>query len=232
MKRQTAHTAPFSPAPQGLLHENNAGIQIIRTNYKKRSKIVVRDKSGNFIKQYRCNNLPHTLSSPYISWANLDCCNGWKYDKDYLKYAVQQGKKLYAGISFFTRTPEQQANTDKYIEELRESLPFGTLMGIEKTQKYAENRWINMYVCRTGTLKDYYDLDAVFAFYAELGILLSDESKQKIRTLCEYEIAKFSSRQIPFDYAKPDTDEECIVTGLLLGYPLESTASFMYPPSR
>ena len=41
------------------------------------------------------------LHSPLLSWENLNCCGGWAYDETYLKSAVQDGKKLYAGLSCY-----------------------------------------------------------------------------------------------------------------------------------
>lgn len=195
---------------QTILHENSHGVKIIRIDYAKRSKVVVRNGAEGFIHRiYRFNNIPETFNSPYISWSNLDCCNGWIYDKEYLNTAVQQGKKLYAGL------------WGVHFDE--NMLPENVIAGDELNSSHPENTFI----CRTGKLIDYYELDQVFEFYAKLGYPLSDEVTKQIRELCNHEIFEFRDRKALFNYADAYTDAELITTGLLLGYPLESTCSLL-----
>ena len=84
-----------------ILFESNRGIVFEKTVTRNRCKVVVKNKDGNFTHMtYRYNNGVEPLSSPYISWENLNCCGGWSFDESYLQTAVQEGKKLCAGITF------------------------------------------------------------------------------------------------------------------------------------
>lgn len=195
-----------------VLNENIHGIKMIRTDFVKRSKVSVVFPSGYVIHSYRFNNIPDTFDSPYISWANLDCCNGWTYDEEYLKRSVYEGKKLYAGIY------------EAYSSEMLPSVP-GILAGKEIDPN---NPHSNSFVCREGCLADYYDLNAVFEHYKKLGIVLSPASQYKIKNICAYRICDFANRETaPYNYGYSFDAVQLICTGLLLGYPLESTASLI-----
>ena len=85
-----------------ILHENSHGIKIERTDFKRRSQVKVisyRDDDQHTHRTYRFNKTSNSFSSPFMSWENLDCCGGWAFDEKYLTHAVQDGKKLYAGIA-------------------------------------------------------------------------------------------------------------------------------------
>ena len=76
-----------------LLHSNTYGIDMVRIDAKKRSKVCVCNKTGKTIRTYRMNNVPF-YEHQYLSWANLDCCNGWAYDDEYLYSAVTERTAL------------------------------------------------------------------------------------------------------------------------------------------
>lgn len=181
------------------------------------------------LRVYRFPKLDESFESQYISWANLNCCGGWTYTESYLDTAVQDGKKLYAGRTTWLKSslfPNRLNRSDAIaqLNQAKKLLPDDVLMGVES--RY-DDRLLPTYICRKGCISDYFDLDAVFGFYGKLGVTLSDHYKHKIRTLCSYEIENYGTGKAPFTYYNPDDDAELITTGLLLGYPLESTASLI-----
>ena len=163
------------------------------------------------------------IDSPFISWENLNCCDGWPFDETYLHTAVQEGKKLYAGCCKHLDTSECMNKARADLETLRRSLPDYCTAGEELVRN--ENFFL-FFICRRGRLQDFYDLDMVFSDYSALGVHLSGQDCLEIRRNCEIELAQFGSG-VPFDYANPSTLSDVITTGLLLGYPLESTASLL-----
>lgn len=62
-----------------VLHKNSKGIEIVREDYKNRSKVSVLGFDGTPIRIYRFNNAPE-YKHPYLSWENLDHCGGWASD--------------------------------------------------------------------------------------------------------------------------------------------------------
>lgn len=188
---------------------NPLGIAFERTDYKKRSKVRVHNNGYHLI-TYRFNNVPE-FESPWISWANLDQCGGWATKDEYLRTAVQNGTKLVAGI-----VHRADENIEVTVDVIVDSRDHGWLDGYKLT-----------HVSRTGCLYDYYDIESVLAHYGRLGIVLTVEELHQIDEYCRIKLSEFGTEKAPFDYVNASTTVELIVTGLLLGYPLESTASIL-----
>ena len=191
------------------LYKNPRGIEFERTDYKKRSKVKVHN-SGYNIRTYRFNNV-ECFESPYISWANLDCCGGWMTTDEYISTAVQNGQKLFAQI-VHEKDTEFVVADDVVIN----TAPHSRLANYRET-----------HISRKGRISDYYDLDAVFDHYVRLGIGLTSAEESLIREYCDAEIASYATEEAPFDYNNIRTIEQLVANGLLLGYPLESTASII-----
>lgn len=216
-----------------LLHQNTFGIKIVREDYKKRSQVKVFSETGGkriVHRAYRFNLIPDRFDSPFISWANLDRCGGWLCDDSYLDTAVQEGKKLYAArkqvlkTSYFPDKPSKDEALQQF-QKLIDSFPDGVTGGIDTM--FNQENFLFTFICRKGRIADYFDIDNVFEFYSKLGFRLPQNVVDKVKTWCNIEIKDFGGEQAPFHYSNPYTPEEFITTGLLLGYPLESTASII-----
>lgn len=192
-----------------VLFTNPLGITIERTDYKNRSKVKVHNNGYN-LRTYRFNNVSE-FESPYISWQNLDQCGGWATDESYLDTAVQNGTKLFAQII------HQEGQSFEYSDDV---------VVITKKHGWCEG-YCETHICRKGCLADYYDIDAVLAHYSRLGIDLTDDEVNLIHEFCNIELSVFATDQAPINYANFENLEDLVVTGLLLGYPLESTASII-----
>lgn len=192
-----------------VLFRNPLGITIERTDYAKRSKVRVHN-NGYGLMTYRFNNVAE-FESPYISWANLDQCGGWATSEAYLNTAVQRGHKLFAQIVHH-RNDEISGSPEVVVD----SRPHGRIPA-----------YVTTHICRKGSLADYYDLAAVREHYSRLGVILTDNEWIDVLLHCSLELSTFGTVDAPFDYVNASTAVELIVTGLLLGYPLESTASLI-----
>jgi len=208
-----------------------------KTSYKNgRCKVSVRGKAGGkSLMDYRYLDVPLGFSSPYVSWANLNYCGGWTYNEADLHTAVQRGQKLYAGIVFdmFDENyaeqckPRHNLPTEQdavaIITRLEESIPDDCIIGIEKPDRQGYRcRFRHIFVCKQGCIADYIDTEEVFSAYTRLGIGYTSGIKSCVNYYCGVPIKDFSDSKF-FDYTNPK-GVQYIVTGLLLGYPLESTA--------
>lgn len=211
---------------QGIrfVRERQAGMYIVTVQYRAPGA-----KRGSRLMTYRFPVIPETFDSPYLSWRNLSCCGGWACDESILDTAVQEGTKLFAG-----RT---QALRDQYVpnaptleearqdfEVFRNSLPPG-VYGAEETLR-ADGRYFHTYICREGSLSDYFDLGKVFEHYRKLGVDL-EPFWAEIGRLCSVEIKVYGTENAPYPYFNTDSVPQLVTTGLLLGYPIESTACFL-----
>lgn len=211
------------------IFESNKGIAFVKTIYKNgRCRLTIKHKADNYtLMTYRFKNTTG-LESSYVSWDNLNCCGGWTYDETYLHTAVQNNRKLYAGIVMTYNENDQQAKlrADKHIEKLAQELPEDCIMGYEDPAEHRNGPYVfkHIYICRTGAIADHINIGDVLETYERLGIVIDADSKKAIIHYCNQLLQSFSGKNKAFDYASPYTGVEFIVTGLLLGYPLESTA--------
>ena len=210
-----------------IIFESDHGVVIEKTAYKNgRCKVAVKNKDGGGNHMiYRYKNTPG-LESQYISWENLNHCGGWNSSDTYLQTAVQRGKKLYAG---FTITYSDAVGFDSMstsIAILKGNLPDDCIFGDEKPSDTTNGPYTfrHFYVCKTGSISDYIDLDDVVAVYGWMGIHLTVGDVNKIQERCTVPLERFADRTARFDYANANSGIELVVCGLLLGYPLESTA--------
>ena len=88
----------------------------------------------------------------------------------------------------------------------------------------SSEHYLHTYICRTGAIAEHIDLEAVFDFYCKPGIYAP---RYEVRRLCDVEIMQYGTPNTLFVYLETYTTAELFTTGLLLGYPLESTASIL-----
>lgn len=192
-----------------VLHKSSNGIQIVREDYKNRSKVSVIGFNGYNLRTYRFNNVPE-YKHPYLSWENLDHCGGWASDDSYILSAVQDGKKPAAQYAVINE-PVPNVKPDKDTETYYMSEPF-----------YNEGTRNQVYIARTCSLKDLFDVDSVIDAYEKQDVIIS---KEKLMPYMEKPIMDLMKEGF-FIYT--DSAIEIIITGLMLGYPIESTASILY----
>lgn len=211
---------------QGIrfVRERQAGMYIVTVQYRAPGA-----KRGSRLITYRFLAIPDAFESPYLSWRNLYCCGGWACDETILDTAVQEGTKLYASRVQSLR--DQYVPNAPTLEEARRefaafkaSLPPG-VYGAEETLQ-TDGRNFHTYICREGAISDYFDLGKVFDHYRRLGVDL-EPFRAEIGGLCSVEIKDYGTEGAPYQYFITDTVPRLVTTGLLLGYPIESTASFL-----
>ena len=187
-----------------MLHENSKGVTMTCENKVKRSCVKVA-KDGCTFRTYRFNNIPF-YEHPLLSWANLDCCNGWIYDEDYLLIAVQEGKKSVADI---------------VLSELPDITASPTI-DVWYDPEPVWNGMKHMIIARHGCLADFFDLDEIVEAYRKQDVkidiaALDPYTHTPLITLFQYNF-----------WVNPRNVAEWVITGLGLGYPIESTASILH----
>lgn len=206
---------------------------MVREDFKFRSQVKVMSTCSetNFsLRTYRFDLIHEPVEVPYCSWANLDCCGGWSYDEEYLDTAVQKGLKLFASraahlkCALLPNYPSAE-EAKRQFAALTETLPTGILADVETG--LGSTDVLHTYICRTGTISEYIDLDMVFDFYEKLGAHISSTEKVDVKRLCDIEIRQYGSGNTPFQYTQVESRTQLITTGLLLGYPIESTVSIL-----
>ena len=194
---------------QTVLHENSKGIKIVREDYKTRSKVSVIGFDGTSIRTYRFNNVPE-YKHPYLSWENLDHCGGWASDDAYLLSAVQEEKKpaaQYARINSPVPVIKPENGIEVYY------------ISDQIYDNYTRNQ---VYITRTCSLQDIFDIDSIIDAYNKHDIILD---REELMPYMEKPIMDLMKKVFFLD---PESDTELVITGLMLGYPIESTASILW----
>lgn len=172
--------------------------------------------NGDLLVGYRYPDIA-PFKSPYISWLNLD--HNIIHDSQYLRTAVQQGRKLFSMLCI--------TEDIKEFENIKLRLTMGKTLFVEIPPRFKSVKPIyNLNVVARGSLSTYFDLDSVLSHYELLGLDGSLFDQQKLRTLFNKPIVKLAEEKI-YEIASPEGVEELLITGLLLGYPLETTASIL-----
>lgn len=200
------------------MFDTDVGLSFYRTDMVNRSKVAVRnDKYNCNLRIYRFNNIPaDTFQSPYISWENLNCCGGWRFNKDYLLTAVLSNKKLCAGIVF-----DDEDFYNRYIDAYCDNHYYFS----HSVQHCGESYWRSLDIARKGSISDYINILDVKITYDLLGIDFLDWND--IQKYLDSDIMKLIDGSMNYNYANPQNDTQLVVGGLLLGYPIESTAAIL-----
>jgi len=200
------------------IFKGDYGISFFRSDTAKMSKVSVKSEAMHRpIVTYAFRNIPAgTFQIPYISWANLNCCGGWSFDKSYLLTAVQDEKKLCSGISF-----HDEVALKSYMSNLSAEYPYFS----HSTRYSGQSALYHIDVTRKGCIGDYLDIDAVQETYAELGI--TNLNFEEINKYIEIPMIQLLDGTAGFDYANPNSGIQFVTNGLLLGYPIESTAAIL-----
>ena len=200
--------------------ESDKGVRFERTDYKNRSRVAVR--SGKYFhRDYRFNNTNGvSFDSPYVSWDNLNCCGGWHYNEQYLMSAVQENRKICAGISF-----ESAEEMTTYIDEIdKERYDY-----LDKSWDNGPYRFHLIDLVRKGSLSDYYKLEGIINFYELLGLSWEYVDMDRFNELFNANLFDLIDGSKNYEYGSIcKTLAEDIITGLLLGYPLESTVGIIF----
>ena len=167
----------------------------------------------NTLKEIGRIDIPHPVisySSPLLNWYNLIFCSnnyGPSPDYNYMDRAVQQGKKTAATIYY-------SINSDK-ARTILNNLP--TNCG---ATPYGENM---MYVYRKGKLSDFFDFKKISTAYKQMGKTLLDW--ESIHGMFEKQLDFFADEsKCGFSLQSGGCGEQLVIKGLILGYPVESTA--------
>lgn len=152
-------------------------------------------------------------SHRFLSWYNLIFCSAGcscAPDYKYMTYAVQQGKKTAATVYLDPDSNEGK----KLVRDLPvdcDSVPYKETM---------------IYVFHKGCLADYFSLDEIRAFYDLHHVCGIDWDK--VEFLFAQPLSYFGDEdKCGFSLQTGGSRTELVVTGLLLGYPVESTISFI-----
>lgn len=167
------------------------------------------------LKTIRYLDVGEEYESPYLSWYNLIFCSneyGVPPFCQYMNYSVQNGKKLVATVDIPAET----------IKEFYSQIP--ETCGYEISSPDRSKALIY----RKGRLSDFFDCDKVTELYVKHGVFPNKLNMQKMFEIPISELVSGAGAGLNFLLQHEAGDaERMAITGLLLGYPLESTVALL-----
>lgn len=204
------------------LHKNEYGIEINRYDYTKRSAVKVQDPNYGTMMTYRMNNIQF-YEHPYLSWENLDMCNGWRHNEDHIVELINNNQKIAGSVTVDTDHDDiKEAETE--LKKLGLNSESHAYMFFKKWRIALVGgywHWI-FYIIPDARIADYFDMDEIRNAYELQGVAFSDSEWRSVVRYANEQI-----KAMPYEFMHPQTDTELVITGLLFGYPIESTASLL-----
>lgn len=154
-----------------------------------------------------------SYESPLLNWYNLIFCSnnyGPSPDYKYMDYAVQQGKKTAATVYYSFDSDESKA-IQMNLPDNCGITPYGDYM---------------VFVYRKGKLADFFSFEKIRKAYIQMGInsldwdLISDFFEKPLEYFADESKCGFSLQS-------GGIGEQLVLIGLILGYPIESTATLL-----
>lgn len=203
-----------------MLNRNSHGVTMERKDYTKRSVVDVRSCNGKYLlRKYRFNNVPF-FEHKYLSWANLDNCGGWSCDNNELDL-IRQGRKLVAEKHYIIDADESIDDVLKYI-----ALPRTFTVNVVSVWDWGNGRKnYGVVFASRASLAECFDFNEVIEAYKAHGIVLSPSETIQLSKAFTPPISAYI--KAGYKITDPITDVDLIITGLMLGYPIESTASII-----
>ena len=165
------------------------------------------------VSRIRYKNTGKEYFSPFLSWYNILFCSnsyGPVPDYEYMHRAVQEGKKTAATVYLDPKSDKGKALVQNLPAHCS-SVPYGDNM---------------LYVFHKGCLADYFDFEDIHSIYEAHGAWVIDW--KKVREYFYKPMSFFGNEtKCGFSLQCVQGREQTIITGLLLGYPIESTISFL-----
>ncbi|MBQ8997136.1 MAG: hypothetical protein IJ086_15850 [Clostridium sp.] len=205
-----------------IINKNSRGITMIKEDTNCNTSIVsVLDLSDEVITSYEFDKVKLRYKSKYLNWQNLDCCGGWMYSKEELINQLKNDKKPFGNVVL-----NLYKNIDAHLLPLIEECSKIAGLRVVEIEHWNEN-CREFIIMKEGSLNKYIDLDEVIKDYYALGLgELSPEAYYDLKEFLYRDMIEYITKDniLEYDFANPNSTLELIFTGLLLGYPIESTA--------
>lgn len=206
-------------------NEQGLGLSgLYRRDYKKSSEMLVLS-NGNLAAKYKYPKVTHSFNSTMVRWENLYFCGGYNV-------RVEDGKRLGSnellidavikGLKPIGFIVVKKTEADKYIKRV-----------IDKGLKYSVkphfwDGFCEIGIANIGKLEEHFDFDKLIEAYdlfsKALGYeLIEEDEREWLYSMAKLQLSDFICG---FDYLSSEKSTGGdILTGLLLGYPIESTVA-------
>ena len=198
----------------------------VRQYKKTEDKLYI--NNGHLMSKYKYPRIERKFTSQMLNDFNLHLCGGWAWhgvnSDTVLIERVANKQKPMGFISTFTEK----------VDKLLGLIDNTNLEVMVRPSKYRSDQ-VEIAIANQGKLNDLFDLSSLMedyiAYQNATGRIRKIEDHtcysvvpEEIYRFAEYELKDFFS----FDYVNHLEDWDIMITGLILGYPIETTVSIMW----
>lgn len=211
---------PFKPG-KGYINENDQPLTgIVARDTKNTVKITI-CRHGTLRKTYTYDKSTPAPKHPMVSWKNLTMCGGfrladekgqWTDRVEAIADAVFGGSKPVGDLTYLGEH-DTKFMTDAARKVGLEVFNYQRIDAHSTTYK--------MLIGVQAPICDVFDLSAIAAYYKAVAPWTFDLIRKKFKHICQMTPVEALSQ---YDFFNPPTTSDWVVTGMLLGYPFESTA--------
>jgi hypothetical protein len=212
---------------------------IIHTDQKNGWRQTKIYNNGHLMVGYRYPIITRQFYSNLINYDNLHLCGGWfltgtKIDDECVLRVLNHTKPM--GIETYLITEKEKINN--IIAVIKNVLKYEKNAFIYKEAKRdlkGHACWHDVKIAINKSFVELFDLQALvhdyLEYFCKAELLSRREFPWEFLPQVERHILGFRNQRISayleFDYANPKTALDLITTGLVLGYPIETTASLI-----
>ncbi len=180
---------------------------------------------GYLMRCYKYPLIERLFKSKLINDYNLHFCGGWFWHNVNIMDGVFRVMNCVKPIGFFHCKNKEAYEMFIYMLSDKDREKLNSVTHFYNSEKKEIAISVN------GTLADNFNLDALikdyysYAKYLNIDIEEVNEIKEVIYHLRDLELSEFLYK---YDYVNPATDIDLVITGLILGYPIETTVSIIW----
>lgn len=209
-------------------YRNDEGLGLcgfFRKDYKNHSRMYVLNR-GNVLNFYNYPNTQIPFTSDMLRWENLYHCGGYGVEKDNGAQVYTQEnlfETVLSGLKPMAFLFVREEDTDRFIDRAKDKDLLYTI------NPHSFEGYCEVAVAQKGRIKDHFNLNDLIESYRIMSRrcgfeLLTREEEDYILAKSDSKLSDFIRG---FDYGNPVTNVDFVLTGLLLGYPIESTFAIL-----
>ncbi|MGQ4666681.1 hypothetical protein ACUIJN_12760 [Metabacillus halosaccharovorans] len=179
--------------------------------------------NGHFQTKYRFPIVDIPFSSPMHRWDNLYFCGGYgatlpdgqQFDTNerLIEYVLKKQKPMGFIVV-------EKSKIDRFIQMVEGNLDY-------KIMPHFREDYVELGFANIGKIGDLFDIEQLICSYQilneKMGFELNESNATKLRKITDCEFKDF----FDYDYANPNYMIDCMIVGLILGFPVESTFAFL-----
>jgi hypothetical protein len=197
---------------------------VVHKDFKNGNRHTKIYNNGYLMTKYCYPIIDQKFYSQLVNYENLHLCGGWSFE------GFEDKNQCILRVLDHLKPMGEEIYYEEEILEMKEKI--NRVSGKEFAYKVVTNKYtvkdsVSIIIASNKKFFELFDMDSLIHDYLQyLGGLSGDFIHTLRGQLCEMSYEKVS-KYLGYDFANPDSPLDLVTTGLILGYPIETTASLI-----